>query len=731
MNNSPILASAACSLGPSLRRVGVSLVLALASLTAPGAEKITYEDQVTPILRNRCFNCHNADKSKGDLDLSTFSALLKGGGSGKAVAPGDADNSKLFKSVAQTEEPFMPFNSPKLPDAEIETLRQWIAGGLLEKATSQAMASGQPKVEVTLKPEAAGKPGAAPVLPVDWAMEPAQHTARATAVTALAGAPWSPVVALGGPHQVLLYHSGTLELAGVLPWREGNPECIRFSRDGRLLVIGGGHAARSGCVDLYEVATARRLIRVGNEYDTVLTADLNADQTQVALGGPAKHVKVFSTRDGALLRDLKKHTDWVTAVEYSPDSILLASGDRNGGLVVWEADTGQELYTLTGHQAAITSVSWRDDSQVLLSASEDGSIRLWDMREGHEVAKWTAHRDGVLDARFAHDARIVSCGRDHRVALWDAGGKKLRDWNPGPDLPVRATFSHDGTRVMAASWSGPVGVWLSADGKPVGEFTPNPPTLAERLELAAKETEAREAALKKSEASLTAAETEAARLKALLDTANARVAEAKAAADKSRSDLASAKAVIAGIKVAQAQTVLSTARETLATQQQQHEQLQATLTAVEAENAQAAKSLGECQAALKTQADKLQALKTDAEAAHQSVETARAGLATAAQTAGKAPEDEAAVAALVNQRNAFRTATNLVQVTTATLASTQARFDDLNRQIKPLTEQAATAAAKLKAANAAVVRSSADLAARSNQVATLTAEHRRLKSATN
>ena len=165
------------------------------------------------------------------------------------------------------------------------------------------------------------------------------------------------MVAVGGQHQLLLYHSGTLELLGVLPFPEGNPGCVQFSRDGRLLVVGWGRGAKFGFADVYDVATGERAARVGNEYDTVLAADLNSDQTEVALGGPSKHVKVFSTRDGRLLHDLKKHTDWVTAIQYSPDSVLLATGDRNGGLVVWEADSGQELYTLTGHQASINSVN--------------------------------------------------------------------------------------------------------------------------------------------------------------------------------------------------------------------------------------------------------------------------------------------------------------------------------------------------------------------------------------
>ena len=37
----------------------------------------------------------------------------------------------------------------------------------------------------------------------------------------------------------------------------------------------------------------------------------------------------------SLAYESKKHTEWVTAVEFSPDGALLASGDRNNGLLVW------------------------------------------------------------------------------------------------------------------------------------------------------------------------------------------------------------------------------------------------------------------------------------------------------------------------------------------------------------------------------------------------------------
>src|SRR5262245_22444722 len=121
----------------------------LATTFVGAQEKITYDDHISPILRNNCFKCHNPDKTKADLDLTTFSAVLKGGSSGKAVVPGDAAGRKLYKSVARLEEPFMPDKGPKMADAEVELIKKWIAGGLLEKASSQALAANKPKMLIS------------------------------------------------------------------------------------------------------------------------------------------------------------------------------------------------------------------------------------------------------------------------------------------------------------------------------------------------------------------------------------------------------------------------------------------------------------------------------------------------------------------------------------------------------------------------------------------------------
>jgi len=345
----------------------------LAALTAASAEekkppKITYDEHVKPVLRQKCFSCHNPDKKSGDLDLTNYTNLMQGGGSGTVIEPGVSSDSYLYALITHEEEPYMPPESPKMPDEMIETIRKWIDGGVLENAGSKALVSDKPKFDLALADTPTGRPKVAP-MPPRLVLEPVVHTERSTAVKSIATNPWSPLVAVAGQKQILLYNTKSLELAGVLPFPEGTPEILKFSRNGSLLLAGGGVAGASGKVVVWNITTGQRVIEVGDELETVLAADISSDQRFIALGGPQRVVRVYSTEDGRLVHEMRKHTDWIYCVEFSPDGVLLATSDRNGGMVVWEAYTGREYLTLKGHSKGIGALSWRSDSNVLASCS--------------------------------------------------------------------------------------------------------------------------------------------------------------------------------------------------------------------------------------------------------------------------------------------------------------------------------------------------------------------------
>ncbi len=458
---------------------GAGLLAALAWVSPAQAEdKTTYQDHVLPLVEANCSRCHNADKKKADLDLTSYQGVLAGSGSGPVVASGNLDGSKLWKAITHAEEPFMPPNRPKLSDKELETFKKWIQDGLVENSGGKAVAASAPTADLTLKADIAGKPDGPPPMPKSLPLLPITRTTRGNAVTGLAASPWAPIIAVAGQKQVLIFNTDTLQLLGVLPFTEGQPVGVKFSRSGQLLLAYGGRAAMSGRVMVWDVVTGERVATVGDDYDSVIAADMRPDQSQIAEGGPGRMVKIWSTKSGQLQHKIKKHTDWVTAVAFSPNGQMLATADRNGGISIWDPESGQELFTPAGHKAAVTALNWRGDSRILASASEDGTVKLWEVQDGKQIRSWTAQPSGVLGVSFSHDGRLVTCGRDRNVTLWNANGGKIRNCDFKGDIPLRVAFSADDKRVFVSDFAGVVGAWTVADGKGAGELSVNSEPLA-------------------------------------------------------------------------------------------------------------------------------------------------------------------------------------------------------------------------------------------------------------
>src|SRR5947209_11423479 len=114
----------------SNRRGSLRLLCAFASLRCILLAQPNYESDVKPLFARRCRACHSAGEMRSGLNLETYAGVLKGGSSGDVVVAARASASTLFRAVNREEgAPQMPLGQPKLPDAEIALIRDWIQGG--------------------------------------------------------------------------------------------------------------------------------------------------------------------------------------------------------------------------------------------------------------------------------------------------------------------------------------------------------------------------------------------------------------------------------------------------------------------------------------------------------------------------------------------------------------------------------------------------------------------------
>ena len=621
-----------------LRILILSIVVAAAApasakddaAAADAAKKITFEDDVLPIFRNRCGSCHNAADRAGGLQLDDYAALMQGGGSGDVVYAADPDSSYLWMVVNHDEEPVMPPNSPKMPAGELALIRGWIDQGLLLDSGSKAKkAKANPalaKVEVSFdRPDG-------PVAPTRYLGDPELVPSRPGSVTALAVSPWASVAAVSGHRQVTLWDLGSITPLGTLAYPEGQPHAVRFSRNGKVLLVAGGRGGMRGEAALFDVVTGERIATVGNEYDQILAADVSPDLSRVAVGGPKKMLRVHDTATNEVVWEADKHTDWITAARFSPDGVLLASADRSGGVVVWEADTGREFYVLNQHKAGVTAVAWRADGNVLATATTgaEDTVRLFDMNTGNEVKKFNAGVDDILALDYSRDGRLLVTGRNRQVKAFDAAGKQLAQFDPLPDLGMEVAWDNEGDRVLVGDWTGQVRVHDFKTKALLGVIRTNAPgrdhfvkMLAGWADQATQEVARLKAAIAKVDAPIIA------RRKAA-DEAKAKRVAAEQAAQQAATKAAQA---VAAVKAAQAKVDPLT------------KQVAAAKTALEAQQKAAADAATSLQNATAAVAAAEESAKRAA-AAHQSAQKTAAaeGLAAEAKTAAEAAVTQAAAA---------------------------------------------------------------------------------------
>jgi len=126
------------------RWIAEGLALDVAEAGGGIAEQVT-EDDIVPMMLLRCAICHGARKQEGGLDLRSKAAMLKGGKSGAAILPGNADESLLLRRINAGEMPprtrLVEASVKPMEPGEVEKLARWIAAGALTATTDPAGAS--------------------------------------------------------------------------------------------------------------------------------------------------------------------------------------------------------------------------------------------------------------------------------------------------------------------------------------------------------------------------------------------------------------------------------------------------------------------------------------------------------------------------------------------------------------------------------------------------------------
>ena len=87
-----------------------------------------YNDLIQPIFNQKCVSCHNKDILRGNLNMDSYSNLLKGGSSGNPINKSEPRKSLLIKRITMptSDLKYMPPDGEPVSFDEIKTLIWWI-----------------------------------------------------------------------------------------------------------------------------------------------------------------------------------------------------------------------------------------------------------------------------------------------------------------------------------------------------------------------------------------------------------------------------------------------------------------------------------------------------------------------------------------------------------------------------------------------------------------------------
>jgi WD40 repeat protein/DNA-binding SARP family transcriptional activator len=216
-----------------------------------------------------------------------------------------------------------------------------------------------------------------------------------------------------GPAEVVLYGRDGRRLAEVTEEPGFGIGEIRFSEDGRHLVVGrfplgpGGHGLR--------VWDWRRGTVVGG-FDA-------PDSTWVGISGdgrlavsvrpdPDEATDTITVWDVAGEREVttlgaQDGSPWDISFSHDGGTVAVAGGD--GTVTLWDAHDGHKAMTLRGHFGIVSAVAFPDDGSQLATASADGTVRIWALHldDLEKVARANVTRELTTDEcrRYLHEPR--------------------------------------------------------------------------------------------------------------------------------------------------------------------------------------------------------------------------------------------------------------------------------------------------------------------------------------
>jgi len=248
----------------------------------------------------------------------------------------------------------------------------------------------------------------------------------------------------------------------------GRVESITFSPCGRLLVS----TSWDRTIRVWDVASGQELPGHMEFDETVMSFAMSPDGQLLASGHWDGSIRLWDIESRRLTRSFEAHkaiARWkvglnpddpprvVSAIAFSPDGRLIASGGWDSMIRIWNMETHKKIGDVLGGEGRIYSLAFSPDGSLVASGGADHTINLWNPQSMRRANMPRVEHVGMVKGyAFSRDGRRLLTGStENEIVLWDVeSGVSLATLSGSSKSACYAKFTEDGRLALESGEDG-------------------------------------------------------------------------------------------------------------------------------------------------------------------------------------------------------------------------------------------------------------------------------------
>ncbi len=240
------------------------------------------------------------------------------------------------------------------------------------------------------------------------------------------------IASCGQDGLVKFWDAGSGKEIASLVAHGGGAAALAFSGRGELLATGGA----DGTVKLWDVASRKIVATFFGHLGTVRAVAIAPDVSSLASAGDDGTVRFWDvvTRRATATRWGRPRSrepaaddpsQFVRAIAYSPDGLLVASGGYQV-IRIWEAGSAAEKTMLSVAEGTVTALAFSPRGTTLAAGTNEAIYR-WDVESLVPRSTRVTVEGRVNGLRYSADGRLLAAATDHGALLFHEPADESRE----------------------------------------------------------------------------------------------------------------------------------------------------------------------------------------------------------------------------------------------------------------------------------------------------------------